>query len=220
MNRRAFTLVEVSVSALVLSLALLVCFQLFQWGARVSMQGQLRAGIEGEGRRILLAIRNDLMRSDYTSLETLSRNATNAEGVSVARHALCCFSLQNWSAASSFAPDSAVPLWDRYLVIYATRSNPGLLVKQLYAPAGAPYVNPFGQLSSLVNDDPSSNPGSIQHLILGQSIESFEIHCDEDSKSVNFDILLGARGARKGEGSKVNERHQLRFSVRLENSGP
>ncbi|MFN8614106.1 MAG: hypothetical protein U0931_41625 [Vulcanimicrobiota bacterium] len=220
MKRRAFTLVEVSVSALVLSLALLVCFQVFQWGSRVSIQGQLRAGIQGEGRRILLAVRNELMRSDFNTLETLSRTSANADGQLVPRDALCTATLADWNSPASFDANSSVPLWNRYMVIYATRTNPGRLIKQLYAPSGAPYAGPNGSLSSLLNDDPRANPGSLQYFTLGQSIESFQVFSNDESKSVHFDILLGARGARKGEGGKLNERHQLKFDIRLENSGP
>lgn len=220
MNNRAFTLLEVSVSAVILSLALLVCFQVFQWGARVSVQGQMRAGIQGEGRRILLAVRNDLMRSDYSTLETLSRTATNPEGLPVSRDALCCATLQDWSSPSSFDSNSAVPLWNRYLVIYANRSNPGQLVKQLYAPTGAPYSAPMGSLSSLVQDDPALNPGAYQRTVLGQSLESFRVASNEANKTIDIEILLGVRGGRKGEAGKLNERHQLKFSTRLENSGP
>ncbi len=220
MKKRAFSLIELAVATLILSMALLLCFVLFQWGTRAAIQGQMRAGIQGEGRRILLGIRNELMRSDFSTLETLSRTSPNAEGQPVPRCALSSATLSNWSDAACFDSDSALPLWNRYMVIYATRSNPGLLIKQLYAPPGAPYAGPMGNLAGLVNDDPGTNANAIQRFTLGQNIESFQVVSDEDSKSVHLDIMLAARGGRKGESGKLNERHQLKFDVRLENSGP
>lgn len=209
-------------AALILSMALLICFQLFQWGTRVAMQGQMRAGIQGEGRRILLGIRTELMRSDFTTLDTLSRTVPNAEGQMVARGALSSATLRNWSDPASFDSDSALPLWDRYIVIYATTTNPGLLVKQLYSPAGrvVPYAGTLGGLSGLLNNDPSLNANALQRATLGQSIESFQVSSDDQSKNVHLEIMLAARGGRKGESGKLNERHQLKFDVRLENSGP
>jgi hypothetical protein len=78
----------------------------------------------------------------------------------------------------------------------------------------------MGNLAGLVNDDPGTNANAIQRFTLGQNIESFQVVSDEDSKSVHLDIMLAARGGRKGESGKLNERHQLKFDVRLENSGP
>ncbi len=209
------------VACFVLSMALLVCFELFQWGSRAALLGQARAGLESEGRRVLLAVRMELLRSDFGGLETDStRTTTNPEGQTVARHALSLPCLENWSDGSKFNTSSAAPLWDRYMVLYATRANPGLLAKQYYKPAGAPYQGPMGNLSALLSDNPTFNPGYSSLQVLSKNIESFQLSSDELSKVVQLNVTLARRGGRKADKAGLNERHQLNLAVRLENSGP
>lgn len=221
MRQRGFTLSEVLVACFVLSMALLVCFELFQWCSRAALLGQSRASLESEGRRLLLGVRMDLMRSDFDGLETdLSRTTLNPEGETMPRHALSFPCLENWSNPASFNTESAAPLWDRYLVLYATRANPGLLVKQFYTPAGAPYQGPMGNLAGLLNEAPASNPNSRGFQVLSQNLESFRVTTDETNKVIECQLVLARRGGRKAEKAALNERHQLSLTTRLENSGP
>lgn len=221
MKRRGFTLVEVVVACFVLSMALLVCFELFQWCSRAALLGQARAGLESEGRRVLLAVRMELLRSDFAGLETdTTRTTLNPEGQMVDRHALSLLSLANWSNPASFNAASAAPLWDRYMVLYANKANPGLLIKQYYTPAGAPFRGPMANLAGLLSDNPAANAGSRSFQVLSQNLESFQVSSDELSKVVQFNLTLARRGGRKAERASLNERHQLNLAVRLENSGP
>lgn len=209
------------VACFVLSLALLVCFELFQWCSRAALLGQSRASLESEGRRLLLAIRMDLLRSDFEGLETeLTRTFLNPEGETVPRHALSFPCLENWNNPASFNTDSAAPLWDRYTVLYATLANPGLLVKQHYTPAGAPYRGPMGNLAGLVHEDPATNPNGRNFQILSQNLDSFRVLSDDTSKVVECQLVLARRGGRKADKAGLNERHQLSFTTRLENSPP
>ncbi len=221
MKRRGFTLVEVMAACVVLSLALLVCFELFQWCSRAALLGQSRAGLESEGRRVLLAVRLELLRSDFAGLETITtRTTSNPEGQTVDRHALSLLCLSNWNNPASFNTTSAAPLWDRYMVLYANLANPGLLIKQYYAPAGAPYRGPMGNLAGLLNDNPAANLGSKSYQVLAQDLESFQVTSDDLSKVVQFNLTLARRGARKADRASLNERHQLNLAVPMENSGP
>jgi len=215
--KRAFSLLEVMVSMAILSLALLVCFQLFEWGSRAAVLGQARAGLEGESGRILLAIRGDLQRSDYSGLETLTdstRSVTNPEGQLVERHALCTLGLKNWNDPASIDPVAAAPKWDRYVVLYATKSTPGSLVKQTYSVI---TVGPMGTLDARVQDNPALN-GALSTQILGQNVEIFRLTQDETAKSLKVDLTLSTRGGRKGGSGRINERFQVSFQTRLENS--
>lgn len=209
------------VACFVLSMALLACFELFQWGSRAALLGQARAGLESEGRRLLLAVRMELLRSDFDGLETdLTRTTLNPEGQTVPRHALSLLCLEDWSDGANINTTAAAPLWDRYMVLYATRANPGQLVKQYYQPAGAPYQGPMGSLAALLSDTPLSNPGAASLHVLSQSLESFRVTSDELSKVVQLNVTLARRGGRKADKANLNERHQLSLTVRLENSGP
>ena len=208
-------------ACVVLSLGLLVCFELFQWCSRAALLGQSRADLESEGRRILLAVRLDLLRSDFAGLETdTTRTTLNPEGLTVDRHALSLLCLSNWNDPAKFNTASAAPLWDRYMVLYANLANPGLLIKQSYAPAGAPYRGPLGNLPGLLNDNPAANPGSRGYQVLAQDLESCHITSDDISKIVQLNLTLARRGGRKADKAGLNERHQLNLAVRLENSGP
>lgn len=210
---------ELGVTMVLLSFTLLVCFALFTWGSRAAFQGQTRAGLQAESRKISLAIRNDVMRADYDLTEVLDgRTALNPQGETVPRHAMSSVALSNWSDPSNFDPDQAVPRWDRFFVLYANGSSPGLLVKQTY-PASGPVTNPMANLSAYLNDDPSAN-GALNTNVLTRSLEAFRILADEQSHRLSFRVLLASRGGRKGLTSRLNERYEMVLDVRLENSAP
>ncbi len=210
-------MLEVSLACALLSLALLACFQLFLWGTRSFQFAQKRLGLEGEGRLIRSALRQDLMRADgnLARFET-ARSSTNPEAQLVPRHAYCIPGLLNWNQATSFDTQEAVPRWDCYWIVYATLGAEGRLLKRQVRPAGAPYVSTLaGFPGTFLADPPAADTRA-----LSDHLDAFELAWNDSQKTLRLSFLLAARGGKKGQARQISERHQLAWTVRLENSGP
>lgn len=226
MRRRGFSLIEVTLSAVLLSLALLACFQLFEWSSRAFILTHLRSGLEGESRRVLASLATDLRQGDIHGLSVIdptldpTRRVTAPEGESVERDAYSLPSLTHWEDPASINPATALPRWDRYAVVYATLANPGWLIKQYCTPGGtAPYQAPLSDLSGRINENPALNPQSTRPVILSQSVHEFRVTFNDDTDRVTYHLTLAGRGTRKSQGRLTNERCQVSYTTRLENSG-
>lgn len=205
---------------MLLSLALLACFQLFEWSSRAFILTHLRSGLEGESRRVLASLATDLRQGDIHGLSVIDRRVNSPEGDSVERDAYSLPSLTHWEDPAAINPSTALPRWDRYVVVYATLANPGRLFKQYCSPGGsAPYQAPLSDLSSRINDNPALNPQATRPTILTQSVHEFRVTFNDDNDRATYHLTLASRGARKGQGRLTNERYQVSYSTRLENSG-
>ena len=129
--------------------------------------------------------------------------------------------LSDWSKPALFDPGDGHPLWDSYTVYYATLETPGRLVKQVYTPAGAPFVNPMAGFSAVANtrDDPSSNLGVIQRTsVLAAQVEVLRLQAGSDSLQLR--LLLGAQSGRRFDGNgSSQERLEMNFTLKQENTG-
>lgn len=209
------SLLETILACSLLSLALLACFELFLWGTRSFHLSQKRLGLEGEGRRIRVALQADLQRADSNLMSfDRTRNALNLDAETVPRHAYCIPSLQDWQSAASFDSDETVPRWDRFVVVYATTEAEGKLVKRLVDASGGPHLGPLtGSPGAFAAQPPVT--GS---QLLSPHLERFELTWDEPRKALRVDLTLAARGGKKGQARRILELHQLVFTQRLENS--
>ncbi len=226
LTRKGFTLLELCLSATILTLALLACFGLFEWGSRSFLLVHTRSGLQGEARRAQLSLLADLRRSDFGGLTVInstvmpSRLVTASDGTLVERDAYSIWALDDWDSPISFDPANSQPLWNRYQAVYATTTNPGLLVKQVYSPPGSPYSIPKSDLMLCLNNNPGLNPGARPATVLCQSVHSFAVVSDADKHNVTISLTLSSRGTRKGEKRNVDERFEATFGTRLENSQP
>jgi hypothetical protein len=220
-------LLEITLSSTLLLVGLGLVFGLFQWGSRSFLLIHLRSGLQTECRRVMAAIGPDLRRSDIhlvdvvdSTVDPARRVFSNLEGEFGQRHALSFANLSRWDDVSLIDSAECLPLWDRYTVIYATRSDPGRLIRQHHTPTGAPYSQPLGNLIGLIQDDPATNPGASRPLVLSSSVLNFEVHIDRDKALVTLQLTLAGTGSLKSGRRQMRERCQTRFTARLENSGP
>lgn len=224
-GRRGFSLIELSLSATLLSLALLACFQLFEWSSRAFILANLRSGLEGEARRALASLQADLRQGDFTCLSLIvpsldpSRQVASPEGPLVERDAYGLACLTRWDDPSLIDPTTARPRWNRYTVVYATLSNPGLLVKQYCRPGNPPFDGPVPSLAGRINENPALNPQASKPVILSQSVHEFLVRADEPTQTLTYRLTLAGRGTRKAQGRLINERCEVSYTTRLQNTG-
>lgn len=220
-------MLELTLASVILLMGLWLSFQLFEWGSRAFVLVHLRSGLQGEARRMAVAVESDLRRSDLQMVEVVdattdpSRRVTSAlEQESGVREAICFPTLSRWDDPACVDRANCQPLWDRYTVLYATREDLGRLVKQNYQPAGAPYTGPFGSLGLLLGDNPALNPGAQVPLVLSNSVLSFGVAMDPDRAQVSLNLTLAGSGSLKAGRRRTRERYQSKFTYRLENTPP
>ena len=223
MRRRAFSLLEMLISCLLLSVLTAVLFVAFRDGTRAFNNLSVRQGLEGEARRCTQILDQLLRQSDASCCEAInpsSRQRLGASGVTVSRDGLAYVNLTQWWDASHF--DSAGrPQWDQYEVIYATLYNPGHLVRQIYRPAGAPYQVPLPGFTALamLNDDPADNSAARETHLLSQRVEDFQVDLQGDPPRVDIQLILTDREPlRAGSQRASQERMQVDLTIQLNNS--
>lgn len=183
----------------------ILVFALLQSGARSFGITMSRSTLQGELSRALARLQGEVRRSS-ASLVSVSRDPArfNRDGVS-----LC--GLRDWRASASYSPEGS-PLWDEYLVYYATTESPGRLLRRVDHPAGAPYTRP---LPSFAMPD---NPAGSDSSVLAQHVEEFKLAYDGGSSSLGVSLLLRRRAGLTPEGRRVNEeRVQAHCRLHLNN---
>jgi len=222
---RAFSLLEVILAILILSVGLGISFSLFSRGTRAFRLGDARQSLANDARRSVLALLPSLRVGDSSTLEVIDagRNCLNDKGQTVERHAYSLAGLGRWDNPANFNLNNADIYWDRYQVVYATTLPRGDLILQEYQPApGPPYSDPlpgFSGASHLAND-PALNTGARSTRVLCQSVDEWKILFDPDSQTMRLTLRLAARGGKKSGGSEIDQRAEASVLVRLENSGP
>jgi prepilin-type N-terminal cleavage/methylation domain-containing protein len=219
-----FSLLEVVMAMVLISVGLFVTFSLFERGSRAFRLGDAKNALASDARRTVLALVPSLRVADSDTLEVLDgRSCASSSGQNVQRHGYSLAALTDWNDPASFNPDSADILWDSYRVVYANLLPLGDLIVQEYRPApGPPYsgiLPGFSEATHLAND-PYLNPGALSTKNVCQSVDDFQVVFDPESQTLRLSLRLAARGAKKVGGRQLDERSEATVLVRLENSGP
>lgn len=200
--RRAFALVELILALLLFGLLNALIFALLQSGTRSFAITMSRGTLQSELNRSLARLQGEVRRSSATLLSVVIRN--DRDGVSLS-------ALQDWQAAAAYS-SVGDPLWDEFVVFYATTT--GLLVRKAYHPAGAPYREPLAGFSEATHmpDEPEGN-------VLAQHVEQFRLRYDGAAGILNADLRLRRRAGLNPEGRRVND-ESLQASCQLRVSNP
>jgi prepilin-type N-terminal cleavage/methylation domain-containing protein len=215
-KRSGYTLVELLLALALFGILNALMFSLLQTASRSFGIAISRSTLQSELNLSLVRLQADVRRSSASLLSIAADAGRSVDGQR--RDGVCVSALRDWRAGSSYSPQ-AEPLWDEYVVYYATREQPGRLIRQLHHPAGAPYSMPLAGFApaSHMNDDSGSN-GADQTTVLAQNLEQFRISYDGGSSVVALDLLLRKRGGLTPEGRRVNEeRVQATCLLRLGN---
>lgn len=222
--QRGFSLLEVVMAMVLLSVGLWVTFSLFDSGSRAFRLGDAKNALTSDARRSILALVPALRVADADTLEIVDgRGCTSASGQGVQRHGYALATLSHWEDPANFNPDTADIRWDGYRVVYADLLPQGRLITQDYRPApGPPYAGPlpgFAEATHMSND-PGLNAGASSSKVICQSVDDFRVVYDAESQTLRVTLRLSARGGKKVGGRQMDERSEASILVRMENSGP
>ncbi len=132
MNRRGFTMIELLMAMMLLTMAMGLAFGVFTVGSHYFRLGLLRQELQNDGRRVLVVLERDLRQSclDAISIAIIRDSPTKP------RHALCMPGLNDWDFKGNFDWDSGNPIYNRFMLYYANLSEPGKLFRLEMQPTG------------------------------------------------------------------------------------
>ncbi len=171
---RGFSLAELLVALTVLALLTTLIFGALIMGARVIHEASLRQSAETELRAIQLRMEKDVELTNFWLSQVASRSGTG-----YSRDGLALVALSDWDSPANFDSTNLAPAWDRFVVWYATQTDPGFLVRQEIRPnpAPVPYIQaPYVGLGANLNDlDPTSNDDVVSTRYLSRNLLDFEV---------------------------------------------
>lgn len=210
--KRAFSLVELVLVMALFGLISLLIFSLLLSGTRSFNIVMSRSTLQSELNRSLARLQGEVRRSSG-SLVSLVRDADRqVNGQS--RHGVCLSALRDWRSADSYN-SVGEPLWDEFVLYYATMQTPGRLLRRVYHPAGVPFARPMAGLAAATDLLDQGGPDT---AVLAQHVEEFQLNYDGGSAVLEASLRLRRRAGRTPEGGRVNEeRVQAACRLRLNN---
>ncbi|MBN9413992.1 hypothetical protein ABS71_13875 [bacterium SCN 62-11] len=210
--KRAFSLPELVLAMALFGLVSLLIFSMLLSGTRSFNIAMSRSTLQGELNRSLARLQGEVRRSSV-SLVGLVQGADRQLG-GQSRDGICLSALRDWRAPASYDAQGT-PLWDEFVLYYATMQTPGRLLRRTFHPAGAPYVAPMTGLNSTLLLD---QPGGGETSVLAQHLEEFKLRYDGGAGVLEASLLLRRRAGRTPQGQRVNEeRVQAACRMRLNN---
>ena len=227
---RGFNLLEVVVSCVLLSTAMLCAFEFFEFGSRVFRGGLMRQGLQAQVRRSVTPLDQDLRRTDLSTVSVIAkaqdatREILSTSGALVERDGLCLAALSNWNLGTNYDTLTSRPMWDRYVVYYATTEAEGArLIRQTVRPPGSPYLSNWGVFTTAtsLSQNPALNSGPIENTrVLADQVEEFHVVLDAPTSAVIVKVKFRATGGlRVGTaGKNLDESLEAKFQIHPENS--
>ena len=213
MKRRGFSVAELVVCMALFGLISLLIFSLLLSGSRSFNIVMSRSTLQGELNRSLARLQGEVRRSSIGLATVLRGSERSVDGLS--RHGICLSSLRDWRAATSYDDDGA-PLWDEFLIFYATLQTPGRLLRTVYHPPGAPFTQPMAGLSAATH---LLDQGAPDTATLAQHVEEFKLSYDGGAGVLEVSLQLRRRAGRTPEGNRINE-ERVQANCRLKLNNP
>lgn len=212
MSKRGFSLPEILLSCLLLSIFLVLIFAFLRSGLGTVLQTQRRGGVLAEARRAALALEKELAQTAAESVQTVQRlDASNV----YRRDAICLAQLSDWNSSSSFSPDSGQPLWDRYVIFYASRVFDGVLVRADIS-SSSPVTGPYTAFASLNLPDDAQAVAPIHSArIVCDSVRELSFATKSGTVSVR---LLFEHVGLDSQGSRKTENYELQTDINIHNN--
>lgn len=229
-SKSAFTLLETLIGVVLLGGLIVVVFTVFAVGASGFKLGTARLDLQSEIRRIMTPLRQDLRNSSFQSVSSVavSRNVPARPPDSLPlmpahRDGLCFNGLQDILKDSSYDNTSGFPLWDCYVVYFATLDEPdGKMVRmQLRDPTPASTLSVPRSLSP--SDLSMSNPDLLNRSVrvLSHRVLEFEATLDQPNQLIQIHLKLRSPAGRTNLGRRSTaEVVELSTSVRPANTWP
>lgn len=251
-TQEGFSLIELVASAGIFLLLSILIFAFFRFGTRSFQEANTRHGLQIDALRVIESVQAELKRCNIASFDHLhgtadSREATATEGT-MDRDAICFATLQDWhdkTNPNNFDLETQAPLWNRYLIYYATREETGRLIRLKIDPNPPPNGArqlPRDDFDGLVFDNPSLNKfdgKTSPYVELAKNVLEFKvltrsdsadtdaIDADVASKLERGEILVSLKLKQKKQKGPVGpgpirnfDYYELRVNLRPENSYP
>lgn len=180
----------------ILGVLMTLAFGAFALSTRLFQDTTIRQSAEVQLRTIKVLLQRDLELTNFWQISHVPRTVGSEP-----RDAMALVGLGDWQSPSNFQVASDRPLWDRYIVWYATQQSPGRLVRQLVQPplSGNPfYTGSYSGLSTSLSDsDPGSNRFASQTRVLSETVSEFELVPRLQNGTVRARIRLKALGGNR-----------------------
>lgn len=222
--KRGFSLLETVLATGFLALVTLLAFSLFGSGSRSLQLTVLRQDLQTQAQRTRMLFDRDVRRGSELVLSVANgaaRQTVSVFGGTVQRDALAVATLDDWLTPASYDPVDSRPLWDQYVVYYATTEPEGRLIRQVIQSGAPPYTGPLPLGPAQLDDDPAVNAGTIVTTqVLATSVDAFEVLVNPDG-IVEASLRLRRAGMKRPDGAEnADESLELDFFIRPENSPP
>ena len=222
-DRRAVTLIELMVGMSLVLVLTGVAFSLFQVSTDAFRISLMRQDLQTAARQILGRLEQELR---VTSLESLSvgdapiRSQT-VDGAQARRHMLCMASISDWNDLSLYDANTGSPLWNRYVLYYATLETPNAHLFRLELDPASSASVPWTSFATLVPPDqlptsPFAGASVTRKQVL--SADVFEFTVIPDDKALRCSLKLRRQESARMGGIKArDEVFQLEIEARPRN---
>ena len=211
----------------------ILIFAFFRYGVRSFAKANQKHGMQTDALRTIESLQVELKRSAIASVlvENDSARSLTIEGEIVQRDVISFATLKNFrdiSNSENYDPDTGAPLWNRYLVYYATKDEIGRMIRLKVDPDPAPE-GPLPMLKDdfdrLYYDNPNTNSfegQTPQFVELAKNVYDFRI---SDPERGSYSISLKLKEERLQEAVTVERRrthdyYEIKLSISPENSFP
>lgn len=191
--KSGFTLLETIVSMAMLSGLILLIFGAFNLASGLFQDTGVRQSAEMQLRSIKLLLQRDIELSDFWLLSKVPRTLST-EGQ---RDALSLSGLSDWDDSSNFDSATDRPLWNRYIVWYASLEPKATLYRQVVDP-GSQILTPYNDLDSNISDvNPGGNSNVIFSRTLSGRVRNFAVSDRLTNGTVTVVVHLDAEGFKR-----------------------
>lgn len=208
------TLIEVTLTMFMLSLLTVLLFSAFEMGTRVFRDTTVRQSSENQLRAIKLLFERD---ASHTNIWNCDVRADTAGTFS--RDAISMSALDDWKDDSNYDATTLRPLWNRYLVWYATTNSPtGSLYRQVISPSvpAGGLITPYP-----ISSDPEAHTNVVYTRTLSEDVLDFKTGMNFNNMTISATIQLQAKGGqRPGANVKTEENLKVEFIFQPKNNWP
>lgn len=198
MSRRSgFSLPELITAMFVLGLLTTVVFASFITGTRFFYETSMRQSAENELRAIKTLMERDFDMTNFWWISTDDEPTADGQ-----RDAVAMVALNDWNDPVNFEFGTDRPMWNRYVMWYATRGNPGSLVRQVIDvdPSPAAFLEvPYPAVDTNRSDaNPAANTGVETFRYLSRNVVDFQVTPRLQNGSIRVRLRLHRQGKQRG----------------------
>ena len=220
---RGLSLIETIVCFAILTFIMGAILIAFTHSSRSFRHALLRQGLQGDAIKLETLLGRDVRMTNFYSNIVVNRPFTTSGGRLVNRDGLSVAAMDDWDNPANYDPVTSLPLWNQYIVYYATNDGDfGKLYRQLIDPGAPTGGLPYPTLSANMRNDPSLNLDVITTNLISSQVDDLSIRPDDNTQGMEVVLRLRRRGERRRAGGeeKVDETLEAQFSPIARNTIP